>query len=295
MDRTIASRYRFIHSLTLVATPRVLLLLGLVIASVRAGPVETSIVAIMRLSEQPNYSWVATISDDARTYDVVGKTERSGYSRVKMPVVNTVRRQLGRSVTDTEIDLIYRGNVECVIETEHGWRKLSELSQLPPNDTPPASGAASSFPGIFPSSTRTTRGRSAKGNPRDSGPRAYSNLQLGLSLPHEELGVMVGSYVEFKVEGDTVTGTLTDLGAQLLLVRDGQDNLQPLRASGSFKIWLRAGMVTKYQLKLEGTLQVQLPSGPKEIQVQQSTETIVKDVGSTKLDVPDQARAKLTM
>ena len=95
------------------------------------------------------------------------------------------------------------------------------------------------------------------------------------------------------MDGDIVTGTLTDLGAQLLLVRDGQDNLTPVRASGSFKIWLRAGMVAKYQLKIEGTLQVQLSSGPKAIQVQQITDTIVKDVGTTKFDVPEQARAKL--
>jgi hypothetical protein len=289
-----AYQLRFIHSLTLVATGRLFLLLGLVTFSLHAGPVESSIVAIMRLSEQPNYSWVATISDDARTYDVVGQTERGGFSRVKMPVVNTVRRQLGRSVTDTDIDLIYRGNIECVIETEHGWRKVSELSQMPSNDTRSASGAAGSFPGIYPSNTRTTRGRTAKGsNPRDSGPRAYSNLQLGLSLPHEELGVIVGSHVEFKVDGDMVTGKLTDLGAQLLLVRDGQDNLQPLRASGTFRIWLRGGMVSKYQLKLEGVLEVQLSSGPKQIQVQQTTDTVVKDIGTTRFEIPEQARDKL--
>lgn len=245
----------------------------------------------MRLSDQPNYSWVATISDDARTYDVLGKTERGGFTRVRMPVVNTVRRQLGRSVTDTEIELIYRGNVECVIETEQGWRKLSELSQVP-NDPSPVAGT-SSLPGLHPSTNRA-RSRPGKGGSRpDAGPRAYSNLQLGLSHPHEELGVIVGSHVEFKVESDTITGTLTDLGAQLLLVRDGQDNLRPVRASGSFKIWIRSGMVAKYQLKLEGVLEVQLPSGPKQIQVQQTTDTVVKDIGTTKFEVPEQARFKL--
>ncbi|MGH7956079.1 MAG: hypothetical protein ACREH8_03595 [Opitutaceae bacterium] len=66
--------------------------------------------AIMRLSDEPSYSWVATVADDARTYDIFGRTIRGGYTHVTMPVINTVRRKLGRSVTDTEIDLIFRGN-----------------------------------------------------------------------------------------------------------------------------------------------------------------------------------------
>ena len=34
-----------------------------------AGPREAAIVAAMKLSEQPNYSWTTTVTDDARTYD----------------------------------------------------------------------------------------------------------------------------------------------------------------------------------------------------------------------------------
>src|ERR1044071_6730315 len=89
---------------------------GITVAG-RAGPTENAIMAAMRLSEQPNYSWVATISDDARTYDIVGKTVRGGFTRVKMPVINSVRRSLGRGVTDTEVDVIFRGNVACVLES----------------------------------------------------------------------------------------------------------------------------------------------------------------------------------
>ena len=225
-----------IHSLTLAAKRWVVSLAVCIVASsAHAGPVEASIVAIMRLSDQPNYSWVATISDDARTYDVVGKTVRGGLTHVKMPIINSVRRQLRRSVTDTQIELIYRGNVECVIETDDGWRKLNELPP-PLNDSRggPAGGAIYG-PGVSPVGGRVSASRPARGtNARDSAPQAYSNIQLGISHPHEELGVIVGSHLEFKVDGDVITGTLTDLGAQLLLVRDGQENLTPLRASGTF-------------------------------------------------------------
>src|SRR5215213_6929285 len=96
-------------------------------AVARGGPTEAAIVAVMRLSDKPNYSWVATVSDDARTYDIDGKTTRGGFTHVKMPAINAVRRRLGRSVTDTRIDMIFRGNVACVIETDNGWLRPEEL------------------------------------------------------------------------------------------------------------------------------------------------------------------------
>ena len=135
--------------------------------------------------------------------------------------------------------------------------------------------------------------RRSKSSSRDREDRAYSNLQLAISHPHEELGVIVGSHQEFTVEGDVVSGTLTDLGAQLLLVRDGQKDITPLRAAGSFKVWLRDGLVAKYQVKLEGILKIDTPNGQRNVQVNQTTHTVIKDVGTTTVIVPDQARVKL--
>ena len=262
-------------------------------AQLHAGPTETAIMAIMRLSEQPNYSWVATVSDDARTYDIVGKTVRGEFTRVTMPLVNSLRRQVGRGVTDTDVEMIFRGNTACVIQTDDGWKTPAEL---PAYDARNSDARRSSG---YPGST----GRSRSGRPpstgaapisgRSRGDRGYSNLQLGISLPHEELAVIVGSHQEFKAEGDTVSGALTDLGAQLLLVRDGQESITPVRASGTFKLWLRDGMVVKYQVQLEGTLLVRVSSQSREVTVHQSTETVLKDVGTTRVEVPADARAKL--
>ncbi len=277
-------------------------LVGLGAPAGHAGPTEAAILATMRLSDQPNYSWVATISDDARTYDIIGQTSKAGYTRVKMPVINTVRRRLGRSVTDTQIDVIFRGNVSCVLETDKGWMRPGELPPPPEADyeferivspTGPlgAPGSQSISGGIMKGASIRKR---APAPPNDDSQRAYSNLQLAVSHPHEELAVIIGSHLEFKPEGDVVVGTLTDLGAQLLLVRDGQQEITPVRATGTFKLWLRDGIVTKYQLRLQGLLTVETPTGRRQIQVQQTSDTIVKDVGTTTVDVPAQAQAKLS-
>jgi hypothetical protein len=261
-----------------------------------AGPVEAAIMAAMRLSDQPNYSWVTTVSDDARTYEIIGRTVRGGFTRVKMPAVNSLRRQLGRGVTDTQIDFIFRGNVACVIETEHGWRRPDELPAVPledasASDHPVVAGLPGSPPGSAAIRGSVVRPpRPAKG----AGPHVYSNLQLGISHPHEDLGVIVASHDTLHVEDDLVGGTLTELGAKLLLVRDGQETITPVRAAGTFKLWRRGDLIVKYQVTLTGTLTVHLATGRRTLEVSQVSETIVKDVGTTKFEVPDDARARLS-
>ena len=271
--------------------------LGLITA-VYGGPAETAIVAAMKLSEQPNYSWVASVVDDARSYDIVGKTVKGGYTLATMPMIASVRRRLGRSVTDTQIETIFKGNVDCVILTDQGWRKPTELSSPATPDSesdtgvsPGTQGGARRPPGM--GGPGGNRRRGAKNRPGDSEPSAYSNLQLALSRPHEELGVIVASNTEWRVEGDTVTGSLTETGAMLLLVRDGQEEISPVRASATFKLWIQNGAVIKYEVKAEGVLSVSGSFGKREIQVHQTTTTVVKDIGTTRFDVPEEARRKL--
>lgn len=270
-----------------------------VAAPLFAGPTETAIMSIMRLSDQKSYSWVATVQDDARTYDIDGKTMRGGFTHVKMPVINTVRRRLGRSVTDTQIEMIFRGNVDCVLNTDDGWKTADELP--PPEDeemdnAPVHAASHTSVPGTGIIGGGIMKGaviRRPKLRQPEREERHYSNLQLAISHPHEDLGVIVSSHLDFQVGTDTVSGTLTDLGAQLLLVRDGQKQITPHRAAGTFKIWLREGFVTKYLVKLEGVLTVDTPTGRRNVAVSQVTNTVLKDIGTTKFEVPEQARRRL--
>lgn len=261
------------------------------------GPVEDAIVASVRLSNEANYSWTSTIVDDARTYDIEGQTDRNGFTRARMPVINSVRRRMGRSVTDTQIETIFRGNVDCVLLTDIGWQRPDELRESMDSTTSQLGRTAASI-GLIPTAgsviynSPSQQVRAARAEEKR---RPYSNLQLAVSLPHEELGVIVSSHQTFHVEGDTVSGTLTDLGAQLLLVRDGQDDITPIRAAGSFKLWLRNGIVSHYHLKLEGILQVKIgrSRNATQVLVQQSATTHIQKIGTTQVDVPDAARLKL--
>jgi hypothetical protein len=136
--------------------------------------------------------------------------------------------------------------------------------------------------------------RRPPGRGDDRSLRGYSNLQLGVSHPHEELGVMVSCHVSLAAEeAGVLFGTLSESGAQLLLVRDGQKEIVPLAASGNFRLWVRDGMVQKYRVHLEGLLQVDTTAGRQTVRVNQTTETVIRDVGRAEFAVPEEARRKL--
>lgn len=267
------------------------LLLWLGVAALHAGPTEDAIVDLMRLGEQRAYTWIATISDDARTYDIDGKTERSGYSRVTMPMVNTVRRRLGRDVTDNRVEVIFLGNIACALHTPLGWLRPDQLPEPEAISDYERLGATSAVPIGKKRRTILTAPGGSPGSKEE--PRAYSNLQLALSPPHEELAVMVSSHSEFKVEGDVISGTFTEVGASLLLVRAGQTHITPIKASGDFKVWLRGRVPIRYQTNLKGTLAIASDKGGVQIAVQQRTNTVIRDIGTTILEIPDEAKLAL--
>ncbi len=263
--------------------------------SLHAGPREEAIVALMRLSERPNYTWASSVHDDARLYEIDGRTSPAGYSIVKMPLINSLRRRLGRELNDNRVELIFRGNTRCVLQTKDGWFAPHEVPEFVPEPEADAREPISSANIYMRNGVVLNRLPTPKAKKPVGEPRGYSNLQLAICPPHEELGIIVASHRELHVDGERVTGTLTDLGARLLLVREGQPELTPLSGTGTFVVWLRDGVVARYQLELDGRIEVKLPDLPAVIlRVQQRSSTTISQVGTTEVTVPDAARAKLT-
>src|SRR4051794_33665308 len=53
----------------------------------RSGPEEIAVLAAMKLSDQPNYTWLSTVVDDVRTYQLEGRTQRGGFTWMRLPMV----------------------------------------------------------------------------------------------------------------------------------------------------------------------------------------------------------------
>lgn len=104
-------------------------------------------------------------------------------------------------------------------------------------------------------------------------------------------------FTNLKKTDDGYTADLADETAKDLLTfrrpaGAGQDNIPPMTvkdAKGTLKLWVQDGAMTKMQIHLTGTRSFNDQDQP----VDQTTTTQIKDVGKTKISVPDEAKKKL--
>ena len=280
-----------------------------VVCAVQGGPAEQAIMAAMRLSEQPNYSWSTSVMDDAGSYDLEGRTQKGGYTWMRFPTIKSIAMRLGRDADD-EIEAVFNDAATAVVRTERGWKTIAELPRprhdwgddpmlsptpastvMPIGMAGPRTGRGGGFGAIDPLSAPTIVMPWPTQMLADAERRPYSNVQFAVSRPHDELAIIVSSGENLEVEGDAVTGTLSDVGARLLLVHEGQENqIQPLAAAGTFKLQVANGLVTKYIVRLEGVVLVD----KKKILVHQTSSTTVKNVGTSAFDVTEEIRRKLS-
>lgn len=116
-----------------------------------------------------------------------------------------------------------------------------------------------------------------------------------LKAPAAEIQDIISKAGELKKDGDVVSGDLTKEGAESLLTmgfgrRGGNNRPPPKDAKGSVKIWMKDGELTKYELKVTGKAEF----NGEERDIERTTTTEIKDIGKTKIDVPDDAKKKLS-
>jgi hypothetical protein len=260
-------------------------------AAASAGTAESAIIAAMKLSEHPNYSWFSMFDESSGSFEIEGKTT-PGATWVRMPMPPSLGRQLGRDA-DTQLEAYFNDQRVGVVRMENVWLLAGEVGahrerESAERSRPMVRGSASGRFGI-------AGGQSVGAAPflaDNRGARAFSARAFGVTYPHEELAIIVSSHATLEAVGEIISGTVTDMGAALLLVRDGQSDVEPLTSAGSFRLWLKNGVVIKYQLKLEGQLVV---SRWKKVNVTLNATTSLKEFGTTRVDIPIEARDKLAM
>ena len=98
---------------------------------------------------------------------------------------------------------------------------------------------------------------------------------------------------ELKKDGDVYSGDLTDDGAKTLMSfgrRGGNDGPTVSNAKGSAKFWIKDGVLTKYEYKVTGSMSF----NGNDMDVDRTSTVEIKDVGSTKVEVPEGAKKKLS-
>ena len=295
--------------------------LAALVTALSAGPVESAIVAAMKLPDAPSYAWRTEVADDARTYEISGSTERAGeYSLVTMPIPVTGGRRVARGPINSSgtstVTAWFKGAVDCVVQSGDGWRRPEEIANAGDRDTgggggqrrrggfggPPGGGGGGVFGGGGGMGGRGSGGGSRRGGggfppPVDdrgeASGRTFSNVQKTLSRPHEEIAVIIAGGSDLKAEGELVSGRLSETSAKLLLVHEGQRDRVPLQAGGTFRLWLRGGALVKYETRLEGALRVDDAAGRREVRVNETSTTTLSEVGTARVEVPAEVRKRL--
>ncbi len=164
---------------------------------------------------------------------------------------------LSMTMRDNTIEAVKKGD-KGAIKTADGWQSISEATSGDPG------------PGTFIA-------------------RRVQNFKA----PATQAEDLASKVKELKKEGDTYSGDLTDEGAKSQLMfggRPGGGGPEISGAKGSVKFWIADGLLSKYQVKVQG--KVSFNGNDRDID--RTTTIEIKDVGSTKIQVPDDAKKKLS-
>jgi hypothetical protein len=123
----------------------------------------------------------------------------------------------------------------------------------------------------------------------DQGPgRFLGGMIRNFRAPAAQASELAAQAKELKKDGDVYSADLTDEGAKALLQFRG-GNATVSDAKGSVKFWVKDGILTKYEFKVAGKVSF----NGNDRDVDRTTTVEIKDVGATKVEVPDEAKKKL--
>ena len=124
------------------------------------------------------------------------------------------------------------------------------------------------------------------------GPGRFMGMMLrNFKAPAAQAAQLVSLAKELKQDGDAYSGELTEEGAKTLLTfrrRQGGEGPTVTDPKGSVKFWLKDGALTKYEFNVKG--KVSFNGG--DFDQDRTTTVVLKDVGTTKVTVPEDAKKK---
>jgi hypothetical protein len=155
---------------------------------------------------------------------------------------------------DNTMEFVIKGDKSAVTSPDGGWQSLAELDS-------------------------------------EEGPgRFLSRMIRNFKAPAAQAEELAGYAKELKKDGDAYAADFTEEGAKTLLTFRRAPDTTATNSKGSVKFWVKDGLLAKYEFKVTGTVNW----GGNEMEVDRTTTVEIKDVGTTKLDVPEGAKKKLS-
>jgi len=112
-------------------------------------------------------------------------------------------------------------------------------------------------------------------------------------LPPQEAADLLTKTGELKKGDDGLySGDLTAEGVKEIISRWRRGQSTPTGAKGWVKFWVKDGLLTKYEFNVQG--KVTSGDDQREIEINRTATIEIKDVGSTRVSVPEEAKKKLS-
>jgi hypothetical protein len=231
-------------------------------ASLMAADKDDVTSAAKKLGDADNYSWTSTVEGGQNTpAPSHGKIQKDGLTWIDM------------TMRDNTTEAFAKGG-KGAVKTEDGWQAL-DLTVAP------------------------ARGGGGGGGGAPD-PARFMGMRLrNLKAPAAEVADIVGKTTDLTKADDAYAGALTEEAVKTMLTMGGGrrggaggGGTPPTvaDAKGSVKIWIKDGVLTKYQIKVSGTV----TRNGTDRDVDRTTTVEIKDVGTTKITVPDEAKGKLS-
>lgn len=214
--------------------------------------------AAKKVAEAPGYTWTTSTEIEGGNWagaTVTGKSLKGSFALIT-------------SERDGNVTTAVLKGDKGVLKTDEGWKTAEDL-----------------------------RGGGGGGGGGGRGNRGA--MLLRTRLPVQDAVRMLEApdqVAELKSgDGGVVSGDLTEKGAKELLTfgrgRGGQGGQapEPKNAKGSVKFWVKDGQLTKYQVRVSGTLSF----NGEDRDMARTTTYEIKDVGTTEVKVPKEATKAL--
>jgi hypothetical protein len=209
--------------------------------------------AAAALGSAANYTWQTTVDMGANSPFQLGPTD----GKTEKDGYTTVTMSFGDNTSMAAL----KGTNAAVQTPDNGWQTVAEAT---------AGGGGGGFnPGMF-----------------------IVRQAQNLKLPAVEAVNLAGLAGDLKADGDKITGALTEDGAKSQLSfggRRGGPAPTVANPKGTVTFWVANGKLTKYSFHVTGTMN----RGDQDMEIDRTTTVTIKDVGTTKVEVPADAKKKL--
>lgn len=126
------------------------------------------------------------------------------------------------------------------------------------------------------------------------GPGRFMAMRFrDFKAPAAQAAMLATKSKDLKKDGEVISGDLTEEGAKEMLSfrpRGGGDAPTVSDAKGSVKFWVKDGALSKYEYKVKGKMSF----NGNDFDQDRTTTVVIKDVGTTKVTVPDEAKKKIS-